>query len=70
MIQSNKRISIYKCLGLVWVGIAFMLYERKLRKKCKLSIRQIRSIPKGMMFRMKMTSYLRKHKILDQTDIL
>lgn len=50
--------------------MVYVLYNKKLRKRCKRSIDYFKFIPKELMCTMKITSYMRKNEILSQFDIL
>lgn len=56
--------------GLVCSLIIYILYTMYLRKRSKIALKFVKMIPKNILCNMKMTSYLRKHKVLNKLDIL
>ncbi len=70
--MSNNTVNkiIYKGLGLIAALIVYLMCDRSLKSRCKKTIKYFRIIPKEIMCSIKLTTFMRKHKVLNKFDIL
>jgi len=59
-----------KLTGLLVVCAIYLVYMHYLKKRCRVAMQFFGMIPKNIMCSMKMTSFLRRNKILNKLDIL
>jgi hypothetical protein len=70
LLQRSKLLAYLKIVGLLVVVAIYLVYRHYLKKRCRVAIQFFGMIPNNIMCSMKMTSFLRKNKILNKLDIL
>lgn len=57
-------------IGLIIVLIAYYLFDKRFKARCRKAIQYFRIIPKKIMCSMKMTTFMRKNNVLTKLEIL
>ena len=66
----TKLHSFYKVMGLFLIGLVYIYFDRTLKNRCKRSIKYFKMIPKDIVCTMKITTFMKKNKVLNKFDIL
>jgi hypothetical protein len=68
--DSKREKIVYKSIGMLLAIILYVFCDRSLAKRCKRAIKYLKFIPKEVMCSTKLTTFMRKQKVLSKFDIL
>ncbi len=68
--ESTREKIVYKSIGMLLAIVLYFFCDRSLGKRCKRVIKYFKIIPKEVMCSTKLTTFMRKQKVLSKFDIL
>ena len=70
LMESTKLKIVHKSIEMLVALILYFVCDRSLRNRCKRAIKYFRIVPKEVMCSTKLTTFMRKQKVLSKFDIL